>query len=462
MAYKNFLTSGFSFEHNERKLKNRYTMINISFILSSLALVYTSIHNFLYHDKSLCYAELLIVSFNVFLLFLLRQKREYIETITTILCFEYLLFFNLLILFHEPSELKHIWIFTYPIVLLFFKDKHGIYWLGAFLTTMFLFKIQPFLPTHYSYYQISYLALELIVISVILELYKRKIDEDDTTIEKQKAELEFCSTRLQEQVDQKTKELLEINQNLERQVAQKVNELINKDRLLVSQSRQAAMGEMISMIAHQWRQPLSNITLQISNLKISSMLGEVNTQDILTKLESISDTILYLSDTIDDFQTYFEPDKEKEPTDVCKIIRKSVNFALPRAVTKNIRVEFACDYDITINTYTNELVQALINIINNAIDATISHQPSNPVIHIEVDECYADGFIEIYIKDNAGGISEDIKEKIFEPYFSTKGKNGTGIGLYMSKMIIDNHLGGEIEVLNQNGGATFRLRVPVN
>lgn len=462
MALNNFLTSGLFFDEHERKIQNYYSLVNISFILSSLALLYAAIHNYFVGEFALSYAELGLIAFNVVLFLLLRVKREYFDYITTILCTEYLLFFNLLILFNPPSELRHIWIFSYPVVLLYFKDKNGVYWLAAFIATMFLLQLQPFVPTYYSLYQISYLALALVVMSVILQLYRKKIDEDEATIQKQKQELESFSQKLQEEVKQKTKELLEINQNLEKQVEQKVNELLNKDRILVSQSRQAAMGEMISMIAHQWRQPLSNITLQISSLQISSMLNEVSTEEILDKLGNISNTIIYLSETIDDFQTFFQPNKEKEAIDICKIVKRAVTFTLPRALAKDIFINFHCKNSITINTRTNELVQVLINILNNAIDATILKSPTEPVININIDQNAGNDSLCIYIKDNAGGINEEIKDKIFEPYFSTKGKNGTGIGLYMSKMIIQNHLEGTIDVSNVDGGALFKLKIPIS
>ncbi len=461
MNLNNFLTSGLIFRDEEEKVQSRYSMVNISFVLSSIALLYAALHNFISHDSSLAYTELGIILFNILLTLTLRIDRKYFETITTILCLEYLIFFNLLILFHAPSELKHVWIFTYPIVLLYFTDKHGIYWISAFLVTMFALYFQPFFPTAYTLFQISYLALDLIIISIVIQLYRNKIDAYEKTIELQNNELENFSSLLQAQIDQKTKELLEMNQNLEIQVEQKVNELLKKDRIILSQSRHAAMGEMISMIAHQWRQPLSNITLQISSLQINSMLRAVEPQEILQKLQTISDTIVYLSQTIDDFQSFFEPNKRKERIEISKIIQRAMSFSMPKALANHIDIVLTCSEDIVVNTHANELVQVLINLINNAIDATIATQAKSNKVAIEVEYCETDGYVLILIKDHAGGVPEAIKEKIFEPYFSTKGKNGTGIGLYMSKMIIESHIKGEIDFVNQNEGATFRVQIPL-
>ena len=461
MNINNFLTSGLAFQEEEQKTQSRYAMVNISFVLSSIAILYAAFHNYFSSDVILAYAEVGIVSFNIFLTILLRVSRKYFEVITTILCLEYLIFFNLLILFHVPSELKHIWIFTYPIVLLYFTDKHGVYWISAFLATMFALNLQPFFPTYYTLFQISYLALDLIIISIIIQLYHNKINKYEETIRVQNNELQNFSHLLQDEVNQKTKELLLMNQNLENQVEQKVSELLNKDRIIVAQSRQAAMGEMISMIAHQWRQPLSNITLQISNLQINSMLHKIEPEKILQKLESISDTIIYLSETIDDFQTYFQPNKEKENVSICKIVKRAVSFTSPKALAKNIEIDFKCENDIHISTHQNELVQVLINIINNAIDATILNHPEHPTIIVGVELCQNNTELLIFVNDRAGGVEEKIIERIFEPYFSTKGKNGTGIGLYMSKMIVESHLEGKIDIINENKGASFRIQIPV-
>lgn len=461
MNMNNFLTSGLTFKNEEQMISNRYSMINISLVLSSLALFVAAFHNYFSNAIMLFYIELGVIVFNIFLTIFLRIKREYFNTITTVLCLEYLMFFNLLIILDVPSELKHIWIFTYPVVLLFCKDKNGVYWITAFLVTMFALYFQPFVPTPYTLYQTSYLALALIIVTIIIELYRKKIDDYKLTIQKQNGKLENCSYLLQAEVKQKTKELFEINQNLENQVEQKVNELLNKDKIIVTQSRHAAMGEMISMIAHQWRQPLSNITLQISNLQIDSMLHKIEPQKILQKLESISDTIIYLSETIDDFQTYFQPNKEKEHINIYKIVKRAVTFTMPKALEKNIDIDLKCENDIHINTYPNELVQVLVNVINNAIDATILNHPEHPTITVKVELSEMKQKLLIFVNDRAGGVSEEIKERIFEPYFSTKGKNGTGIGLYMSKMIIENHLEGKIDLINQNNGASFKIQIPV-
>ncbi len=236
-----------------------------------------------------------------------------------------------------------------------------------------------------------------------------------------------------------------INLSLENKVNERTKELRRQDKILTAQSKQAVMGEMIKMIAHQWRQPLSTITLQISNMEIKKLLGNVvDPKQEEETLRHISDTIIYLSDTIDDFQTYFRPDKESTKIEIHELLQKAINFAIPRIEKKDIDLKIIKTEDIFVNVYINELVQVILNILNNSIDALAGLQKENKYIHLYVKE--KGDNVEIYIADNGCGILEENLEQLFEPYFSTKGKNGTGLGLYMSQKIIEKQFNGKINI----------------
>jgi len=271
--------------------------------------------------------------------------------------------------------------------------------------------------------------------------------------------LKNFNKELEQSVYAKTKELLEINESLEAAVAQKVEELIQKDEILTEQSKQAVMGEMISMIAHQWRQPLNTITLQISNLQIQQMMGdEIDKEELIETLSQISKTIVYLSNTIDDFQTYFHPNKNATRIKLAEIIDKSIKFITPRFKGNSIAIVVDDIEDIEVNVYVNELIQVILNILNNAVDAYEKIDSSEKFIKISAERIGSD--VEIAIEDAAGGIKKEHMKKLFEPYFSTKGKNGTGLGLYMSRMIIEKQFGGEIKVESKDTKTIFRVRFP--
>ena len=271
--------------------------------------------------------------------------------------------------------------------------------------------------------------------------------------------LKRFNSELAVQVKIKTHELQEINESLEKTVHEKVEELIQKDKLLSVQSKQAVMGEMISMIAHQWRQPLSTITLQISNLEIKKMMGiTCDIAEYNNTLCKISETILYLSETVDDFQTYFRPDRKHTTVEIHELLQKVLNLTQPRADEKKIKIFMEKEYEIYIKVYANELIQVVLNLINNAIDSLSTVTKENKFIHLHVSR--KDENISIFIEDNGAGISAENIEKLFEPYFSTKGKNGTGLGLYMSKMIIEKQFFGSIKVESLNEKTCFVIQIP--
>lgn len=236
------------------------------------------------------------------------------------------------------------------------------------------------------------------------------------------------------------------------------NQINEKKALLITQSRFAAMGEMMSMIAHQWRQPLSTTTLMIANERIKLMMDRRELGEYDKILEKISDTMMYLSETIDDFQCYFKPERETQKISVCELIERVKNFQEARLTLAKVQLHLEkCDNEL-IETYANEVVQVLINIINNAIDVLEERNIDERYIWVNVS--YDDDNVYITVEDNAGGVENKIMDKIFEPYFSQKSKNGTGLGLYMSKMIIEKHMNGNLGVSNSINGAFFSIILP--
>lgn len=263
---------------------------------------------------------------------------------------------------------------------------------------------------------------------------------------------------LNKNLEQKTLQLQELNASLEERVAQKVAQITEQEKMMISQSRLAAMGEMVSMIAHQWRQPLATATLMIANEKIKSMTAGKEPVESELILDRISDKITYLSNMIDDFQTFFKPNKSTEKISTCTLIARMQHIIQTRLLLENVQMDIQpCD-DELIETYANEVVQVLINIINNAIDVLVERNADERHIWIQVENSQKD--VTIKIKDNGGGIANEIINNVFDPYFSTKSKNGTGLGLYMAKMIIEKHVGGTLNVANVENGAQFTIVLP--
>lgn len=237
-----------------------------------------------------------------------------------------------------------------------------------------------------------------------------------------------------------------------------ITELKNKDEMLISQSRHAAMGEMVSMIAHQWRQPISVISLDANNMLADIALDNFNIAQCEKYAKNTLKQTQHLSYTIDDFRNFFKPDKVISEVNLHEIIDSSLIIVGDSLKNNNIKCTSSFETDKRVQAYPRELMQVFVNIINNAKDALVANSLDNPSINIRVYE--DEKYINIEISDNGGGIDVDLLSKIFDPYFSTKDeKTGTGLGLYMSKMIIEKHLNGIISVNNKEQGACFTVKL---
>ena len=252
--------------------------------------------------------------------------------------------------------------------------------------------------------------------------------------------------RLKNLVNIKTNRLKIMNKKLAIRIKKELDKHQEKDRILAQQQKMVAMGQMIENIAHQWRQPLSVISTSASGLKLKKQLNILEDEELIKSIDKIVDTAKYLSDTIDDFRYFFKPQKDKTKFSLAKNIEKSLSFLETVLKENSIKVEFEYE-DIDITAYETELIQVFINIISNSKDAFIEKKIKDRVIFISIKKF--PNRILIEIKDNAGGVEEDILDKVFEPYFTTKHQyNGTGIGLYMSNQIIKTHLNGDIFMKN--------------
>ena len=234
--------------------------------------------------------------------------------------------------------------------------------------------------------------------------------------------------------------------------------LMEKERMLIQQSRQAAMGEMIGNIAHQWRQPLNALGLTVQRLEVLYDIGQFSQELLSQSVRSSMQLIQHMSQTIDDFRNYFSPDKEIKEFKVSEAVTNTLSLIGDSFKNEHIGIEFIERHDPLINGYQNEFAQALLNILINARDALKERGNDHPRVTITTSS--ADGCAVITIADNAGGIPPEIMGKIFDPYFTTKGpKHGTGVGLFMSKTIIEKNMGGSLTVCNVADGAQFRIEV---
>ncbi|XOB63626.1 sensor histidine kinase [Campylobacterota bacterium DY0563] len=273
---------------------------------------------------------------------------------------------------------------------------------------------------------------------------------------------------LEDAVNEKTKELQELNESLEKRIKMEVANSRKKDLIMFQQSKLVSLGEMLGNIAHQWRQPLGSLMMIIQSFQTKMELGKLSYDFVEKKTQDAVLLAENMSNTLEDFQNFFSPNKDKILFSVKDCVKHSIELSKYMLEKENIKLNLIVDKDLEIHGFYNELSHVILNMISNSKDA-LKNIDTKRVIKIVVKEYKENVRINIY--DNGGGIDETILPQIFEPYYTTKYKSaGTGIGLYMSKQIIEKHMNGNIKCKNVYNkidgkqleyGALFIIDIPL-
>ena len=281
--------------------------------------------------------------------------------------------------------------------------------------------------------------------------------------------LKKTNSNLQYLVQQKTRELKELNLNLEKRIEEAIYQNREKDKILDAQSKMASMGEMIGNIAHQWRQPLSVISTGVTGMQAQKEYGVLTDEQFDKTCSMINENAQYLSKTIDDFKNFIQGNREKNIFNLNNNLNSFIHLVEGSIKENEIEVILNIDKDIEINGYENELSQCFINIFNNSKDALKEKSIQDKLIIISAS--LENHFVIISVQDNAKGIDPTVIDKVFEPYFTTKHKSqGTGLGLHMTYKLIVNGMHGEISVENKTfshnsityTGASFQIKLPIS
>ena len=276
-------------------------------------------------------------------------------------------------------------------------------------------------------------------------------------LENKELELQLLNNTLEKKVQVQTAALIELNKTLEIRVKEEIAKNQQKQKVMFWQSRLASLGQMLANIAHQWRQPLTQLNLNIYNMK-KSFLNDNKNDGILFFDETKKD-IQNMSNTIDDFTNFFKPDKDKKYFSVKQSIDEAITILNRIIENEKINVKILCK-DIKLLGIPNELTQIIINLIQNSKDAFNSNHILKKEIYISTK--LQEKFLIIEIQDNAGGIKKENINKVFEPYFTTKhSSSGTGLGLFMSKMICEQGFNGTIDLSNNKNGILLTIKIPL-
>ena len=277
-----------------------------------------------------------------------------------------------------------------------------------------------------------------------------------TKLEKKVRELEEALALRKKAED----ELRRLNDELEKRVLLEVDKNRAKDRIMLHQARLAAMGEMLSNIAHQWRQPLNSISLFVQNLQVEFEKGVLTAASCREYVEACIKSLVYLSSTINNFCAFYQPDDDRQLFDLYHTVSETISLVREELESHGITIKLVKECDSTVNGYKNEFSQVLLNIIQNAKEAIMSRQPPVPFVEIVCSQKGKSALVAV--RDNGGGIPPELMDKIFDPYFTTKFKSqGVGMGLYISKMIIEKHMFGRITAHNGPSGTELTIELPL-
>ncbi len=255
--------------------------------------------------------------------------------------------------------------------------------------------------------------------------------------------------------------LEEENKKLEKRIEQVTKKNKESEEIIFNQSKLASIGELLGSIANQWKEPLSEINSLFMPIDAKLKMGQpVDSKEIQDSIEKLGKITKYMSTTINDFKNFFSSDKNKVTFNLSTQLNFAINILSITLKEHNINLEIIVKKNPEIYGYKNEYSQALINIINNAKEMLFIRKIKDPLIKITLNK-ENDNAILI-IEDNAGGIREDNPYSIFEPFYTKEKKDGFGIGLFMSKLIIEKHMNGYIDVTNGKNGAIFTIVTPLN
>jgi signal transduction histidine kinase len=252
--------------------------------------------------------------------------------------------------------------------------------------------------------------------------------------------------------------LQRLNETLERRVQEEVAKNRDKDHMIIQQSRLAAMGEMVHNIAHQWRQPLNSLGLLLSNLRDDARFGSMTPESLDRDVSTARRLIEKMSTTIDDFRDFFRPDREATDFDVATAIWDALSVVDAAMRHNRILVSTDLDERVMVSGFPSQFSQAVLNLLVNAKEVIVNRKVERGQIHVSLS---AEGeYATVTVEDNGGGIPDEVLPKMFDPYFTTKDE-GSGIGLYMVKMIVEKNMGGQVEAVNGRQGAKLVMRIPI-
>ena len=443
-----FFSSTQTFDKDEWLLQHQISaLLVVSFSLGigifAFAL-YRSTHGNLFAGiAQFLFSFFLLISF-------IRLKHDKYFYATYSMAFFVLFFIYILIVFFfvPQNHLNILWIVTAPVLIFFFLDKRE----GVLIFLMLIGFIVYLLLTHYHYTSAEYITLFATLSSSTLIMYTY-----DRLKESEKDRLLQYNETLRQDIKEHTKELHELNNTLEERIKQEVEHRLNQEQMLLRQNRMAHIGMMVDAIAHQWRQPLMNINAIMMNLN-HSVVQHDDVDYEQQKIKEVFALTAHMSNTIEDFRELLHNQKGKQTFDVSKALEHVLN--LMHNNLRSVDLHFDNTQKIMVEEHQSEFHQIIIILLSNALETLEHRKVTDKSITIDIEK--DSKTLSIGIEDNGGGITKASLDKIFDPYYTTKKySRGTGLGLYIAKIIVEHNMRGTLKAFNTEQGARFIIKIPL-
>ena len=432
----NILESGHKFSMDEVLLRFRFRLLNIvMFTIFFTASLFGVMHYLGINPITNFHANVnfLFASSNFVFILYLRKSRAYFSRVLYMVIISALFTFTSALVVVTEDAFRIVWFYILVLIAFVAGGKKEGYFTAAVSILSIIISAQV-VDLRLNEVTLTTAIIGMVIFVLAMKFYVDKIENIEN-------------------------EMNRLNASLSAKVDEKVEELHKQELVMIQQARLAQMGEMIAMIAHQWRQPLSSISAITANMKISIAMGEEVSQQMLQEeLDSIDARVELLSQTINDFRNFYTHNGYKQHFDLTDVLKQSIDVLSPALSGADVDIELNSLITRPIYSYESEIVQVFMNIIKNAIDVLKDRAGERRII---IDAYEDKEYVYVQIEDSGGGIDEAIIDKVFDPYFSTKQeKNGMGLGMYMSHLIIHEHCQGEISVQNSLTGALFSVKIP--
>ncbi len=439
------------FEAHEWILKHQiFALLMISFFFGLGVLCFAPVR-ILQGNLVVGISQLLLGLFMLSGFFLLRKNKTFYARYA--LTFMILFFlYTWLIFFKVPqNHLNILWVIAAPILIFFFLNRKG----GMVMFVLVTLFIIYLMLSGYPYTLAEYITLigAFLITTFVMYIYERVKDGE-------RALMEAYAKRLSNEVEEKTAELTMLNTHLQQRINMEVKKQIEQEQMLLHQYRMARLGEMTDAIAHQWRQPLMHINAHLLDLETQlDRHDSVHPTTVMEKIDVIASITLQMSETIEDFRHLFDTQTEPENVQVYELF-KELEMMLHYRL-KEIELLIVCEEDVWIYLPKNMLLQVLVAVVVNALEVFVLRKTPSPKLILE---CREEGNTVVFsVTDNAGGIEAKALSSLFDPYFTTKKHDGgTGLGLYIAKIIVERQLKGNIRAENIGDGASFTIFLPIS